>query len=198
MTAGDPGHDMSLPDDPGHDMPIEALLERAMQLAGELAEMDPAVSAPAMELLDHLEAWHREALTRLAMALPAEAMDAVRTDPVVAHLFDTYLGEDEEEDADAVVAEALEEIRPYVHSHGGEMEVAAVDVAAGVVTLSLLGSCDGCPSSSVTLTQGVEAILRDRWSGFRRLLVEGADPQDPHGAGPDPAKLLQIQSLRRG
>jgi Fe-S cluster biogenesis protein NfuA len=161
-----------------------------MHLAGQLEQLDPAVSEPAMELLDHLEAWHREALTRLAMALPPEAMDAVRTDPVVAHLFDTYLGEDVEEDPTGVVAEALEEIRPYVHSHGGEMEVAGVDVESGVVTLSLLGSCDGCPSSSVTLTQGVEAILRERWPGFRRLQVEGAD--EPTA----PPQLLQIQSLR--
>ncbi|CAN5390007.1 NifU family protein [soil metagenome] len=177
------------------ELSIQALLERAMHLAGQLSDLDPAVSAPALELLDHLEAWHREALTRLAMALPPDVMDAVRTDPVVAHLLDVYLGEDDATDPSAVVAEALEEIRPYVHSHGGEMEVASVDLDGGVVTLSLLGSCDGCPSSSVTLTQGVEAILRERWPGFRRLLVEGG--ADDPSTQPDPPELLQIQSLRR-
>lgn len=171
------------------DLDLEALFERAMQLSTAIEEMDGGAGGPALELLGHLETWHREALTRLAMLLPPESMDLVRTDPVVAHLFDVYLAEDDGVDPAELVAEALEEIRPYVHSHGGEMEVASVDIEAGVVTLSLLGSCDGCPSSSVTLTQGVEAILQARWPGFTRLRVEG-------DAAPAPPELLQIQSLR--
>ncbi len=186
-------HEVNPMDGQTDELDIADLLERAMHLAASLHDLDPAVSGPALELLDYLEAWHREALTRLAMALPAEAMDTVRRDPVVAHLLDVYLAEDDVDDADAVVAEALEEIRPYVHSHGGEMEVAGIDVASGVVTLSLLGSCDGCPSSSITLTEGVATILRDRWPGFTRLVVEG-DPE-PQAA---PQPLLQIQSLRHG
>lgn len=81
---------------------MAALLERALALAGQLESLDPAVSAPALELLDHLESWHREALTRLAMGLPAEVMDEVRRDPVVAHLFDVYLGEDDVGDPTAL------------------------------------------------------------------------------------------------
>lgn len=170
---------------------IEELLERAMNLMATLQESQDPIATSALELVDYLEAWHREALTRLAMAMPPQAMDEVRADPVVAHLLDVYLGEDDVDDPDAVVAEALEEIRPYVHSHGGEMEVASIDVQAGVVTLSLLGSCDGCPSSALTLTQGVEGILRERWPGFTRLQVQGEETPVA------PPQLLQIQSLRR-
>lgn len=196
MTASQSNPDASAAT-PAHEVPIDQLLERALELASALEEAaavdeGDASASTALELLDHLEAWHREALTRLAMALPPEAMDTIRTDPVVAHLLDVYLAEDVAEDPDAVVAEALAEIRPYLHSHGGEMTVADVDAAAGVVTLSLLGACDGCPSSQVTLTRGVEAILRERWPGFRRLVVEGDDQEQPT------PKLLQIERLRHG
>lgn len=82
------------------EMPIEQLLQRAMHLAEDLASADDASARTALELLDHLEAWHREALIRLAMALPPEAMDAVRADPVVAHLLDVYLADDEPDDVE--------------------------------------------------------------------------------------------------
>jgi Fe-S cluster biogenesis protein NfuA/nitrite reductase/ring-hydroxylating ferredoxin subunit len=57
------------------------------------------------------------------------------------------------------VERALESVRPYLGSHGGDVEL--LDVTEdGVVRLRMLGSCDGCPSSSVTLKLAVEdAIL---------------------------------------
>jgi len=58
-------------------------------------------------------------------------------------------------DVRARVEKALESVRPYLGSHGGDVELLGVD-EAGVVRLRLLGSCDGCPSSSVTLKLAVE------------------------------------------
>lgn len=174
---------------------FEELLERIGELMATVEEADPAVRDPVLEVLDYLEAWHREGITRLATAIPGEALESAREDPVVAHLLDTYLDEGDEDstaDPEAVVHEALEEIRPYVHSHGGEMELVAV--SNGVVTLRLMGSCQGCPSSEVTLTQGIEQALRERWPGFRRIEVEGA----VSSAHQQPQQLLQIQSLRGG
>ncbi len=46
---------------------------------------------------------------------------------------------------------ALDSVRPYLGSHGGDVELLGVDEDAGAVHLRLLGSCDGCPSSAVTL-----------------------------------------------
>lgn len=170
---------------------FEELLERIGELVATVEDADPAVRDPVLEVLDYLEAWHREGITRLASALPADALEGAREDPVVAHLLDTYLDEqDDTADPEAVVHEALDEIRPYVHSHGGEMELVAV--SNGVVTLRLMGSCHGCPSSEVTLTQGIEQALRERWPGFRRIEVEGA----ASSAHQQPQQLLQIQSLR--
>ncbi|MDT5043444.1 MAG: hypothetical protein QOE51_4429 [Actinoplanes sp.] len=56
------------------------------------------------------------------------------------------------------VERALAEVRPYLGSHGGDVELLGVG-ADGVVRLRMLGSCDGCPSSSVTLKLAVETAI---------------------------------------
>lgn len=57
------------------------------------------------------------------------------------------------------VARALDGVRPYLGSHGGDVRL--VDVTTdGVVRLQLLGSCDGCASSAVTLELAVEDAIR--------------------------------------
>lgn len=174
-------------------------LDDAFVRMGEIVEQ--LQSAPhseakdlAFELLDWVDGFHREAVVRIVSMLPGDATDSLSEDPVVARLFETYLAEEEEaEDVAESLEEALDEIRPYLHSHGGEMEV--LGVSNGVVKLRLMGSCDGCPSSTLTLTQGVEKILQERWSGFRRIeVVEGAEEPPAEEVAP---KLHQIQSLRR-
>lgn len=174
------------------ELDYDEMLSHMAALVEEVDSSESELRDPVMELLDYLEAWHREGLTRLVTSLSPEALDTAREDPVVSHLLDTYLSDDEGGDAAELVEEALEAIRPYVHTHGGEMEL--VDIEGGVVTLSLMGACDGCPSSMVTLTQGVEQMLRDRWPDFRALKVAG---EDEPVSEPQPQQLLQIQSLKR-
>lgn len=58
------------------------------------------------------------------------------------------------------VREALEVIRPAIQMDGGDLQLESI--SDGVVTVRLLGTCDGCPMSPVTLKQGVERILRER------------------------------------
>ncbi|MFC9435786.1 NifU family protein [Nocardia sp. NPDC057030] len=53
---------------------------------------------------------------------------------------------------------ALDTVRPYLGSHGGD--VALLGVEDGVVRLELSGSCKTCPSSSVTLELAVEDAVR--------------------------------------
>ena len=57
------------------------------------------------------------------------------------------------------VERALEGVRPYLGSHGGDVRLLGVN-DGGVVRLQLLGSCDGCASSAVTLELAVEDAIR--------------------------------------
>ena len=69
---------------------------------------------------------------------------------------------------------ALDEVRPYLASHGGDVELLGVE--DGVVRLRLEGSCNGCPSSAMTLKLAIEEAIaraapdveRDRGRGRRR------------------------------
>ena len=52
----------------------------------------------------------------------------------------------------------LEKIRPALQADGGDVEL--VDVEGGVVKVRLTGACGGCPMASVTLKNGIEALLK--------------------------------------
>ena len=84
------------------------------------------------------------------------------------------------------VRAAIDTVRPYLGSHGGDVEVLDVDGDAGVVTVRMLGSCDGCASSSVTLELAVRRAIIDAAPEIDRIEVEGADPE-VGGAGSDDA-----------
>jgi Fe-S cluster biogenesis protein NfuA len=59
----------------------------------------------------------------------------------------------------ARVQGALEHVRPMLGAHAGDVELLGVDADAGAVSLRLLGSCEGCPSSAVTLKSAVERAI---------------------------------------
>ena len=61
-------------------------------------------------------------------------------------------------DVDRRVSDALDSVRPYLGSHGGD--VSLLGVVDGVVRLQFQGSCKSCPSSSVTLELAVEDAVR--------------------------------------
>lgn len=73
--------------------------------------------------------------------------------------------------ADRVEA-ALEQVRPLLARHQGDVELLGIDDDAGAVRLRLLGSCDGCPSSSVTLQLAVERAILEAAPEIVRIEVD--------------------------
>jgi Fe-S cluster biogenesis protein NfuA len=57
------------------------------------------------------------------------------------------------------VETVLDEMRPYLMSDGGNVELVEIDGA--VVKLRLQGACGSCPSSAMTLRMGIERRLRE-------------------------------------
>ena len=69
-------------------------------------------------------------------------------------------GGSEDSEIVLLIKELLEErIRPMVNEDGGDIFFKGFDEDTGIVTVQLGGSCSGCPSSTVTLKQGVENML---------------------------------------
>jgi Fe-S cluster biogenesis protein NfuA len=69
------------------------------------------------------------------------------------------------------VRQALDKVRPYLRSHGGNVELLAVD--EGVVRLRMVGSCEGCPSSAMTLKLAIEAAIHEMAPDVGAIEVEG-------------------------
>lgn len=67
------------------------------------------------------------------------------------------------------VREALELIRPAIQMDGGDIRLENVE--GNTVTVQLLGTCESCPLTPVTLKQGVERILRERVPGITRVVA---------------------------
>lgn len=63
--------------------------------------------------------------------------------------------------------ETLEYIRPALQADGGDLILLGVD--SGTVNLQLVGACGGCPMSTMTLTAGIERILKDRVPGVETV-----------------------------
>jgi Fe-S cluster biogenesis protein NfuA len=74
-------------------------------------------------------------------------------------------------DVETRVRQALEQVRPYLRSHGGNVELLGVD--GGVVRLRLEGSCHSCPSSSATMQQTVEEAIYGKAPEVTAVEVEG-------------------------
>ena len=160
------------------------ILDRVAQLAEDLLENpSESVRDGATELLDWLDAYHREGLGRLVEMIRdwrgEVFLEQVAADPVVGQLLATYgLGTDADAATLRLIGIALDEVRPYVHSHGGEIEV--VSAIDGVVTLRMHGTCDGCNAADETVAARIEVALREHWIDFRRVeLTEATAPPHP-------------------
>ncbi|MFF3395969.1 NifU family protein [Streptomyces sp. NPDC002669] len=88
------------------------------------------------------------------------------------------------------VEQALESVRPYLGSHGGDVELLAV-TDEGTVRLRLLGSCDGCPSSSVTLRLAVQGAVEAAAPEITSIEVETTASENAGAAGP----VVPVDSL---
>lgn len=161
------------------------LLDRLEALLADVEGLDDVVRDRVFELLDGVDAVHRLAVQRLGDVLGDELPSVRRQDVAVDWLFEAYgIGVDDVQAA----SDALEAVRPYLHEHGGEVEVLAV--SSGVVRVRLLGTCSGCTSAAQTLQHGVEEALRENLPGFVAMDVA---PDDGAAAHPPPTQvLLQI------
>jgi Fe-S cluster biogenesis protein NfuA/nitrite reductase/ring-hydroxylating ferredoxin subunit len=89
------------------------------------------------------------------------------------------------------VHKALERVRPYLGSHAGGVDLLGID-EQGVVHLSLQGSCEGCPSSTVTVKMAIERAVLEAAPEVTAIDVQGI--VEPPGPRPS---LVQLEPLQR-
>ncbi len=173
----------------------EELLDRVQRLSDKVDLLeDPIARDAAHELVSAVLEMHGAGLARIGEVLDEagsageEAKRKLVQDGVVASLLlihDLYPVPLEER-----VREALEEVRPYMESHEGDVEL--LGVTDGVVRLRLKGSCDGCPASASTLELAIKEALEKAAPDLVGLEVAGV----VESALPEPSavELPVIQS----
>jgi Fe-S cluster biogenesis protein NfuA len=92
------------------------------------------------------------------------------------------------------VTEALDKVRPYLGSHAGDVDLLGVD-ADGVLRLQLKGTCDGCPSSTVTVKYAIEKAIQQAAPEISDIDVAGVVEEEPPETGPGGRPLLPLQAL---
>lgn len=86
---------------------------------------------------------------------------------------------------------ALDKVRPYLGSHAGGVEFLGID-EQGIVQLKLQGTCDGCPSSLLTVKQAIETAIQDAAPEVAGVEVEGV-AEEP--TAPDGRTLLPLEAV---
>jgi Fe-S cluster biogenesis protein NfuA len=134
-----------------------------------LETLEPAARALAFAAVQDLAGLYGEGLARIVGGLQSrgwEWADAAKAggdplallleDELITHLL--ILHDLHPRDLADRVEAALDETRPYLRSHGGDAEV--VSIEGGVARVRMIGSCHGCPASTVTLRNAVEQAVR--------------------------------------
>ena len=168
---------------------VDTLLEELETLP------DPLARQTATEVVEALLDLYGEGLARLvgyvAERDDGELARALAGDELVAHLL--LLHGLHPVPLAARVQQALDEVRPYLDSHGGDVELLGVD--EGVVRLRLEGSCSGCPSSAVTLKLAIEDAIHKAAPDVERIEADGA--VEPPVGVPLPI-VCEIPGVRAG
>ena len=156
----------------------QGLQERVARMETLLEEIetlpDRNARSKAAEVVGVLLDLYGEGLARM-MEVVAEGEERERTfdafaeDELVSHLL--LLHGLHPLDLKTRVIMALEEVRPYLQSHGGNVEL--LGVKEGVARLRMQGSCSGCPSSTVTLRLAIEEAIQKTAPDLEGIEAEG-------------------------
>jgi Fe-S cluster biogenesis protein NfuA/nitrite reductase/ring-hydroxylating ferredoxin subunit len=158
----------------------ERLLARVQELQQLLESAGESVSRDlAQELVSGVVEMYGAGLERILDSLLAEGKDGERLaaelaeDPLVATLL--LIHDLHPVPLEDRVRSALESVRPYMESHGGDVEL--LSLQDGVARISLRGSCSDCSASSVTLELAIKQALEEIAPDLDALEVEGVAPQ---------------------
>lgn len=166
---------------------IEGLIRKIENLP------DPEGRASALALVQALMEFHGAAIERMMELIAASGdpgytiFDEFAADDLVGSLLLLY-GQ-HPLPLETRVSQALDKVRPYLDSHGGNVEV--LGITDGVVRLRMQGSCKSCPSSAMTLKLAIEEAIYAAAPDVVAIEAEGVTEQ-PAATG-----FVQIGELQR-
>jgi Fe-S cluster biogenesis protein NfuA len=152
-------------------------MERVESLVHDLEQLpDASIRRSAQEVVRTVVELHGLALERMleriadAGAAGRALIDSLAQDELVASVL--LLHGIHPVDLETRVGQAIDSVRPLLRSHGGNVELLAI--SGGVVRLRMLGNCDGCPSSALTLKSAIEQAIIEKAPDVTGIEVDGA------------------------
>ncbi len=167
-------------------------LQRLEALIGRVDALeDEAARRPAIEAIQALLHLHGDGLARTLELAGEPLAGRLADDELLGGLLLLHgLHPVPQEER---VRQALDRVRPYLGSHGGGVELLAIE--DGVVRLRLDGTCHGCPSSAQTLKYAIEQAIMESAPDVAEIAVEGVS--QPPAAGFVPLARIQPAPPRR-
>ncbi len=178
------------------------LLDRVEQLSARVDELeDPRARELAHELVGAVITMYGDGLRRIIQTIDAareagsSILDELSQDGAVSSLLlihDLYPVPLHDR-----VMEALDTVRPYMESHGGNVELKGIE--DGVAKLALQGSCNGCAASRATLELAIKQALDEHAPDLAGLEVAGVtEPSVPPPAANGTGSELPMEHVDNG
>ncbi|OYE06564.1 NifU family protein [Nostoc sp. 'Peltigera membranacea cyanobiont' 232] len=153
---------------------LEELVQEINRFEAIISEWDESQRCVAVGLKRAIEALHKAALTNLIKSLKQESMPALRhavaDELVYAVLLYHELVKPPKPPLSQRIQTALEEIRPGLKSHNGDVELVAIK-SPDTVEVRLIGTCSSCPTSTLTLSQGVEQAIKNHCPEITKVVA---------------------------
>lgn len=139
----------------------ESLASAVDRARAAVNSLSPEAKATALSHADAILAFHAEALRIIVRKLKSDLrgrellLELVENPLLYAAMLSLGVVKP---DLTTRVARAIEHVRAYARSHGGDVELVRIEGDTAMVRMS--GACSGCSMSSQTLSEGVETAIR--------------------------------------
>ncbi len=161
---------------------VEKLAKAVDEALARVRTLDEAARNHALALKEAIEEFHKAGLKRIVQLIRQspqgrELLRQMASEPIVFAMF--ALHGLVRTDLRMRVSQVLEQVRPYLQSHGGD--VSLVDIRDGRVLVRLQGACQSCSLSTATLRNAVEEVLKRHVPEVKSV---EAVPTEPEGFVP--------------
>tara|TARA_R110000782_G_scaffold48146_6_gene105524 strand:- start:5488 stop:6384 length:897 start_codon:yes stop_codon:yes gene_type:complete len=142
---------------------LDVLLKDIQSLENLTADWDEQQRNTVEALKRAIDELHKEAIARLIKSLKTEPaamsvlQEAVTDEVVYAVLRHLEIIKPSLQERLEI---ALDSVRPMLESHNGNVELVSLE-PPDTIEIRLLGACDGCPASGLTLSEGIEKAVKE-------------------------------------
>ncbi|MDJ0553172.1 MAG: NifU family protein [Microcoleaceae cyanobacterium MO_207.B10] len=152
---------------------LESLVSEITHFEEAIAHWDENQKLVVEGLKNAIETLHKEALTRLIRSVKQDSMPALREavqDEVVYGLLRYHeLIKPPTPPLEIRIQQALDEVRPGLQGHNGNVELVAIKLP-DTVEVKLVGNCSNCPASTLTMKEGVEQAIKTHCPEIKNVL----------------------------